>query len=83
LDFDDPDHVLNSYHSLPRVWRAHRSQVQGKELSNSPLISSTRRVMERPVIREEVQAYLQACLTFEEHSRYNELTTDELEAIER
>jgi len=36
-----------------------------------------------PVTREEVQSYLQACLTFEEFSRYNELTPDELEAIER
>jgi hypothetical protein len=38
--------------------------------------------METPIIREEVEAYLQACITFEEFSRYNELTTDELEAIE-
>jgi hypothetical protein len=37
--------------------------------------------METPVIREEVQAYLQACIAFAEFSRYNELTTAEREAI--
>jgi len=37
--------------------------------------------METPVIREEVQAYLQACLAFAEFSRYNDLTTGEREAV--
>ena len=37
--------------------------------------------METPVIREEVQAYLQACLAFAEFSRFNELTPAEREAI--
>ena len=37
--------------------------------------------METPVIREEVQAYLQACLAFAEFSRYNELMTAEREAV--
>jgi hypothetical protein len=39
--------------------------------------------METPVIREEVQAYLQACITFAEFSRFNELpTAEEREAID-
>ena len=37
--------------------------------------------METPVIREEVQAFLQACLAFAEFSQVNELTIAEREAI--
>ena len=39
--------------------------------------------MDTPVIRQAVEAYLQACITFEEFSRYNELTPDELDAINK
>ena len=37
--------------------------------------------MDTPVIREEVQAFMQACQAFSEFSRYNGLTTVEREAI--
>ena len=37
--------------------------------------------METPVIREEVQAYLQGSLAFAEFCRYNDLTTAEREAL--
>ena len=37
--------------------------------------------METAVIRQEVQAYLQACVAFGEFSRSTELTTAEIEAI--
>ena len=37
--------------------------------------------METPVIREEVHAYLQACIAFAEFSQYNDLTTAEREAV--
>jgi hypothetical protein len=37
--------------------------------------------MDTPVIREEVQAYLQNSQAFAEFCRYNELTTAEREAL--
>jgi hypothetical protein len=37
--------------------------------------------MHTPVIREEAQAFMQACQAFSEFSRYNDLTPVEREAI--